>query len=73
MLAVAADVFAGSCIFSTFWLFIACSVKARERFMGIGQARTMPLFLASKLHPRLARQDPRPPSSPPFPSLALLI
>lgn len=40
-------VFLGSCIFSTFSLLIACIVKTRERFMGIGQVLTMPLFFAS--------------------------
>lgn len=47
MLTVAAGVFVGSCIFSTFSLVIACIVKTRERFMGIGQVLTMPLFFAS--------------------------
>jgi ABC-2 type transport system permease protein len=37
----------GSAIFSTFSLIIACIVKTRERFMGIGQILTMPLFFAS--------------------------
>ena len=37
----------GSAIFSTFSLLIACIVKTRERFMGIGQLMTMPLFFAS--------------------------
>ena len=37
----------GSAIFSTFSLIIACLVKSRERFMGIGQVMTMPLFFAS--------------------------
>src|ERR1039457_5181263 len=37
----------GSAIFSTFSLIIACIVKSRERFMGIGQVLTMPLFFAS--------------------------
>jgi len=37
----------GSCIFSTFSLIIACIVKTRERFMGVGQLLTMPLFFAS--------------------------
>jgi len=37
----------GSAIFSTFSLLIACIVKTRERFMGIGQLLTMPLFFAS--------------------------
>lgn len=47
ILTVAAAVFIGSCIFSTFSLVIACIVKTRERFMGIGQLLTMPLFFAS--------------------------
>ncbi len=47
MLTMAAGVFLGSCIFSTFSLIIACIVKTRERFMGIGQLLTMPLFFAS--------------------------
>jgi ABC-2 type transport system permease protein len=34
-------------LFSTFSLIIACIVKTRERFMGVGQVRTMPLFFAS--------------------------
>jgi ABC-2 type transport system permease protein len=37
----------GGAIFSTFSLIIACIVKKRERFMGIGQVLTMPLFFAS--------------------------
>lgn len=37
----------GSAFFSTFSLIIACLVKTRERFMGIGQVLTMPLFFAS--------------------------
>jgi len=37
----------GSIFFSTFSLIIACVVKTRERFMGIGQVLTMPLFFAS--------------------------
>src|SRR5579883_3082760 len=37
----------GSAIFSTFSLIMACIVKTRERFMGIGQVLTMPLFFAS--------------------------
>ena len=36
-----------SALFSTFSLIIACLVKTRERFMGIGQILTMPLFFAS--------------------------
>lgn len=37
----------GGAIFSTFSLIIASIVKKRERFMGIGQVLTMPLFFAS--------------------------
>jgi len=37
----------GASVFSTFSLIIACLVKTRERFMGIGQVLTMPLFFAS--------------------------
>jgi len=37
----------GSALFSTFSLIIACVVKTRERFMGVGQVLTMPLFFAS--------------------------
>ncbi len=47
ILSVACAVFLGSCIFSMFSLLIACIVKTRERFMGIGQVLTMPLFFAS--------------------------
>jgi ABC-2 type transport system permease protein len=37
----------GSGLFCLFSLIIACLVKTRERFMGIGQALTMPIFFAS--------------------------
>lgn len=37
----------GAALFSTFSLIIAALVKKRERFMGIGQVMTMPLFFAS--------------------------
>jgi ABC-2 type transport system permease protein len=37
----------GAAFFSTLSLIIACLVKSRERFMGIGQVLTMPLFFAS--------------------------
>ncbi len=47
VLEVLLAVILGSCIFSTFSLIIACIVKTRERFMGIGQVLTMPLFFAS--------------------------
>jgi ABC-2 type transport system permease protein len=44
---VALTVLLGAAVFSTFSLIIACIVKTRERFMGIGQIMTMPLFFAS--------------------------
>jgi ABC-2 type transport system permease protein len=44
---VAMTVLLGAAVFSTFSLIIACIVKTRERFMGIGQILTMPLFFAS--------------------------
>jgi ABC-2 type transport system permease protein len=44
---VALSVVLGAALFSTFSLMIACIVKTRERFMGIGQVMTMPLFFAS--------------------------
>ena len=47
LLSVGALVVLGSVLFSTFSLIIACLVKSRERFMGIGQVLTMPLFFAS--------------------------
>lgn len=47
VLGVMGAVVLGSAIFATFSLIIACIVKTRERFMGIGQVLTMPLFFAS--------------------------
>ncbi|HVW28069.1 MAG TPA: ABC transporter permease [Polyangiaceae bacterium] len=47
LLGVAICVVLASAMFSTFSLIIACLVKTRERFMGIGQVLTMPLFFAS--------------------------
>ncbi len=44
---VVVTVMLGSAIFATFSLIVACLVKTRERFMGIGQVLTMPLFFAS--------------------------
>src|SRR5579864_3481219 len=44
---VIAFIVLGSALFSTFSLAVACLVKTRERFMGIGQVLTMPLFFAS--------------------------
>ena len=47
LLGVVAVVILGAALFSTFSLIVACVVKTRERFMGIGQIMTMPLFVAS--------------------------
>jgi ABC-2 type transport system permease protein len=47
IIGVLLGVMLGSAIFSTFSLVIACIVKSRERFLGIGQVLTMPLFFAS--------------------------
>ncbi len=47
LLGVAVSVVLASALFATFSLLIACLVKTRERFMGIGQVLTMPLFFAS--------------------------
>jgi len=47
LIGVLVMVILGAALFSTFSLIIACLVKTRERFMGIGQVLTMPLFFAS--------------------------
>jgi ABC-2 type transport system permease protein len=47
IIGVAAIIVLGSGLFSTLSLIIACIVKTRERFMGIGQVLTMPIFFAS--------------------------
>ncbi len=47
LLGVAVVVVLGAAAFATFSLIIACLVRTRERFMGIGQVLTMPLFFAS--------------------------
>jgi ABC-2 type transport system permease protein len=47
LLGVVCAVLLGAAFFSTLSLIIACIVKTRERFMGIGQILTMPLFFAS--------------------------
>lgn len=44
---VIALVLLGAALFATFSLIVACLVKTRERFMGVGQVLTMPLFFAS--------------------------
>ncbi|MDR7421250.1 MAG: ABC transporter permease [Armatimonadota bacterium] len=47
LLGVLAVIVIGCALFSSLSLVIACLVKTRERFMGIGQVLTMPLFFAS--------------------------
>jgi ABC-2 type transport system permease protein len=47
ILGVVVVVVLGAAGFATFSLIIACLVRTRERFMGIGQVLTMPLFFAS--------------------------
>ena len=47
LLGVGGVVLMGAALFSTFSLIVACLVKTRERFMGVGQVLTMPLFFAS--------------------------
>jgi ABC-2 type transport system permease protein len=47
ILGVAGFIVLGSALFSTLSLIIACMVRTRERFMGIGQVLTMPIFFAS--------------------------
>jgi len=44
---VAGFIILGSALFSTFSLSVACVVRTRERFMGVGQVLTMPLFFTS--------------------------
>lgn len=44
---VIAIVMLGGALFSTFSLIVAAIVKKRERFMGVGQVLTMPIFFAS--------------------------
>jgi ABC-2 type transport system permease protein len=58
IVAVVLVVILGSATFSTFSLVIACIVKTRERFMGIGQVLTMPLFFASNAIYPLALMPP---------------
>lgn len=47
LLGVLATIFLAAAFFAMLSLIIACIVKTRERFMGIGQVLTMPLFFAS--------------------------
>lgn len=47
LIGVVAIIVLGSALFATLSLIIACIVRTRERFMGIGQVLTMPIFFAS--------------------------
>ncbi|TYQ25924.1 ABC transporter permease [Pseudanabaena sp. UWO310] len=47
MLGVLLIVFLGAACFSIFSIIVACIVKSREGFNGMGQLMTMPLFFAS--------------------------
>ena len=58
LLGVVIIVVIGAAFFSTFSLIIACLVKTRERFMGIGQVITMPLFFASSAIYPIAMMPP---------------
>jgi len=58
IIAVAAMIVLASALFSTFSLIIACLVKTRERFMGVGQFLTMPIFFGSNAIYPLAMMPP---------------
>jgi ABC-2 type transport system permease protein len=58
LLGVVAAVLLGAACFATLSLIIAAIVKTRERFMGIGQVLTMPLFFASNAIYPLAIMPP---------------
>jgi ABC-2 type transport system permease protein len=47
LIGVVTIVMLGAACFSTFSVLIACTLRSRERVMGIGQVLTMPLFFAS--------------------------
>jgi ABC-2 type transport system permease protein len=55
---VALFIVLASALFSTFSLIIACIVKTRERFMGVGQFLTMPIFFASNAIYPIAMMPP---------------
>jgi ABC-2 type transport system permease protein len=58
LLGVALAVLSGAACFGTLSLIIASLVRTRERFMGIGQLLTMPLFFASNAIYPLAIMPP---------------
>jgi ABC-2 type transport system permease protein len=47
LIGVTCTIILGAAFFATLSLIIACMVRTRERFMGVGQVLTMPLFFAS--------------------------
>jgi ABC-2 type transport system permease protein len=55
---VACTIILGAAFFSTLSLIIACLVRTRERFMGVGQVVTMPLFFASNAIYPIAMMPP---------------
>lgn len=57
-LGVAVAILLGAGLFATLSLIVACLVKTRERFMGIGQVLTMPLFFASNAIYPIAMMPP---------------
>ena len=58
ILNVIAIVVLAATLFATVSLIIACIVKTRERFMGVGQVLTMPLFFASNaIYPTVMMPD----------------
>jgi len=58
LIGVVLFVFLGSALFSTISLIVASIVKKRERFMGVGQVLTMPLFFASNALYPIAMMPP---------------
>jgi ABC-2 type transport system permease protein len=58
LMGVVTAVLVGAACFATLSLIIAALVKTRERFMGIGQVLTMPLFFASNAIYPLAIMPP---------------
>ena len=58
LVGVAVAVLIGAACFATLSMIIAAIVKTRERFMGIGQVLTMPLFFASNAIYPLAIMPP---------------
>ncbi len=58
LMLVIAMIVLGAAIFACFSLIVACWVKTRERFMGMNQVLTMPLFFASSAIYPIAMMPP---------------